>query len=71
MPLGIGMSVATCCIFYMLISSVVVGLVPYNELDPDTPISSAFASYGMGWAVYVILLYSYRAMSFPIQRNSS
>lgn len=54
MPLGIGMSVATCCIFYMLISSVVVGLVPYNELDPDTPISSAFASYGMGWAVYII-----------------
>ncbi|KAL1821157.1 hypothetical protein ACET3Z_016026 [Daucus carota] len=54
MPLGIGMSVATCCIFYMLVSSVVVGLVPYNELDPDTPISSAFASYGMGWAVYII-----------------
>lgn len=51
LPLGIGISVSTCCILYMLVSIVVVGLVPYDALNPDTPISSAFASYGMGWAV--------------------
>ncbi|WCJ43567.1 cationic amino acid transporter 2 [Euphorbia peplus] len=54
LPIGIGISLAICCILYMLVSVVIVGLVPYFALDPDTPISSAFASHGMQWAVYVI-----------------
>ncbi|KAH7855840.1 hypothetical protein Vadar_029585 [Vaccinium darrowii] len=54
LPLGIGIALSLCCILYMLASAVIVGLVPYYALDPDTPISSAFASYGMGWAVYII-----------------
>ena len=37
----------------MLVSAVIVGLVPYYAMDPDTPISSAFASHGMQWAAYV------------------
>ncbi|KAL3344274.1 hypothetical protein AABB24_023618 [Solanum stoloniferum] len=51
MPLGIGFAVSICVILYMLVSAVIVGLVPYYALDPDTPISSAFAGYGMAWAV--------------------
>lgn len=51
MPLGIGAALAICTILYMLVSAVIVGLVPYYALDPDTPVSSAFASYGMNWAV--------------------
>ncbi|CAN1271856.1 Cationic amino acid transporter 2, vacuolar [Linum perenne] len=54
LPIGMGIALAICCILYMLVSVVVVGLVPYYALDPDTPISSAFASYGMQWAVYII-----------------
>ncbi|XP_061356756.1 cationic amino acid transporter 4, vacuolar-like isoform X3 [Gastrolobium bilobum] len=54
LPLGISTALAICCILYMLVSAVIVGLVPYYELDPDTPISSAFSSYGMEWAVYII-----------------
>ncbi|KAJ4828331.1 Carnitine O-acetyltransferase mitochondrial [Turnera subulata] len=54
LPLGVGISLSVCCILYMLVSVVIVGLVPYYALDPDTPISSAFASYGMHWAVYII-----------------
>ncbi|KAF9661225.1 hypothetical protein SADUNF_Sadunf19G0046100 [Salix dunnii] len=54
LPLGIGIALSICCILYMLVSVVIVGLVPYYALDPDTPISSAFASHGMQWAVYVI-----------------
>ncbi|KAK4710060.1 hypothetical protein R3W88_004573 [Solanum pinnatisectum] len=54
MPLGIGFAVSICVILYMLVSAVIVGLVPYYALDPDTPISSAFAGYGMEWAVYII-----------------
>ncbi|XP_065852254.1 cationic amino acid transporter 4, vacuolar isoform X1 [Euphorbia lathyris] len=54
LPLGIGISLSICCILYMFVSVVIVGLVPYFALDPDTPISSAFASHGMQWAVYII-----------------
>ncbi|GAV88379.1 AA_permease_2 domain-containing protein/AA_permease_C domain-containing protein [Cephalotus follicularis] len=54
LPLGIGLALSTCCALYMLISVVIVGLVPYYAMDPDTPISSAFASHGMQWAAYII-----------------
>ncbi|KAF3606003.1 hypothetical protein DY000_02051557 [Brassica cretica] len=33
---------------------VIVGLVPYYTLDPDTPISSAFGDSGMQWAAYIL-----------------
>ncbi|KAJ9693743.1 hypothetical protein PVL29_009615 [Vitis rotundifolia] len=54
LPLGIGLALAICCILYMLVSVVIVGLVPFYELNADTPISSAFSSYGMKWAAYTI-----------------
>ncbi|XP_057437765.1 cationic amino acid transporter 4, vacuolar-like [Lotus japonicus] len=54
LPIGISTALAICCILYMLVAAVIVGLVPYYELNPDTPISSAFSSYGMDWAVYLI-----------------
>lgn len=50
LPLGIGLSLSLCCALYMMVSVVIVGLVPYYEMDPDTPISSAFAEHGMQWA---------------------
>lgn len=54
LPLGIGAALSICCALYMLVSIVIVGLVPYHEMDPDTPISTAFASHGMQWAAYVV-----------------
>ncbi|KAK4272357.1 hypothetical protein QN277_020925 [Acacia crassicarpa] len=54
LPLGIGASLSICCALYMMTSIVVLGLVPYYAIDPDTPISSAFASHGMQWAAYII-----------------
>eukprot|EP00262_Sarcandra_glabra_P015748 TRINITY_DN4935_c0_g2_i1.p1 TRINITY_DN4935_c0_g2~~TRINITY_DN4935_c0_g2_i1.p1 ORF type:complete len:639 (+),score=109.05 TRINITY_DN4935_c0_g2_i1:272-2188(+) len=54
LPLGIGIALSICCSLYMLVSVVIVGLIPYYSMDPDTPISSAFASHGMQWAVYII-----------------
>lgn len=50
LPLGMGLTLSVCCLLYMMVSVVVVGLVPYHAIDPDTPISSAFAQYGMHWA---------------------
>ncbi|XP_004288380.1 PREDICTED: cationic amino acid transporter 2, vacuolar-like [Fragaria vesca subsp. vesca] len=54
LPLGIGAALSICCALYMLVSMVIVGLVPYHAMDPDTPISTAFASHGMQWASYII-----------------
>lgn len=54
LPLGIGMTLTLCCILYMLVSVVIVGLVPYYALNPDTPISSAFSANGMQWAAYIV-----------------
>jgi cationic amino acid transporter 1 len=50
LPLGIGISLLLCCLLYMMVSVVIVGLVPYYAMDPDTPISSAFSSHGIQWA---------------------
>lgn len=51
LPLGVGISLSLSCILYMLLSFVIVGLVPYYDLNKDTPISSAFFDYNLKWAV--------------------
>ncbi|PKA50914.1 Cationic amino acid transporter 2, vacuolar [Apostasia shenzhenica] len=54
LPLGIASSLSICCFLYMMVSVVIVGLVPYFTMDPDTPISSAFVEHGMHWAMYIV-----------------
>ncbi|KAL5708711.1 Carnitine O-acetyltransferase mitochondrial [Ranunculus cassubicifolius] len=54
LPIGIGVAVFICCALYMMVSIVIVGLIPYNAMDPDTPISSAFSTHGMQWAAHII-----------------
>ncbi|XP_037422572.1 cationic amino acid transporter 3, mitochondrial-like isoform X1 [Triticum dicoccoides] len=54
LPLGIGAALSICCFLYMMVAVVIVGIVPYFAMDPDTPISSAFAKHGMQWAMYVV-----------------
>lgn len=56
LPLGIALALGTCSILYMMVSSVIVGVVPYSLMDPDTPMSSAFSNNGMPWAMYVVKL---------------
>ncbi|KAK4481823.1 hypothetical protein RD792_012734 [Penstemon davidsonii] len=56
LPMGIGIALSICCTLYMLVSAVIVGLVPYYAMDPDTPISSAFASHDIKWAAYIITI---------------
>ncbi|CAH8309341.1 unnamed protein product [Eruca vesicaria subsp. sativa] len=38
----------------MIFLMVIVGLVPYYTLDPDTPISSTFGDSVMQWAAYIL-----------------
>lgn len=51
LPLGIALSLFVCSTLYMVVSFVIVGIVPYNMMDVDTPMSTAFASNGMPWAM--------------------
>ncbi|KAK6151428.1 hypothetical protein DH2020_014063 [Rehmannia glutinosa] len=62
LPMGIGFALSICCTLYMLVSAVIVGLVPYYAMDPDTPISSAFASHGIKWAAFIITFGSCTAL---------
>ncbi|CAK9870682.1 unnamed protein product [Sphagnum jensenii] len=63
LPLGIGFSLFICASLYMLVSAVIVGLVPFNLIDPDTPLSSAFNDHGMPWATYVVAAGAIAALS--------
>ncbi|XP_021756006.1 cationic amino acid transporter 4, vacuolar-like [Chenopodium quinoa] len=54
LPLGIGISLFLSCVLYMILSFIIVGLVPYYDLDKDTPISSAFSVYGVEWAALIV-----------------
>lgn len=63
LPIGIALTLLITSIVYMLVSSVVVGIVPYYLIDPDTPMSTIFASNGMPWAMYVVTCGAVAALS--------
>jgi len=63
LPLGIGLSLSICSGLYMLVSAVIVGIVPYYAMNPDTPISSAFADHGMHWAMFIVMAGAVAALS--------
>eukprot|EP01018_Ginkgo_biloba_P024195 Gb_34080 [translate_table: standard] len=63
LPLGIGISLSICSSLYMLVSAVIVGIVPYFAMDPDTPISSAFSHHGLPWAMYIVTAGAVAALS--------
>ncbi|XP_061363864.1 cationic amino acid transporter 2, vacuolar-like isoform X2 [Gastrolobium bilobum] len=62
LPIGIAASLFLCCGMYMMVSIVVIGLVPYYAINPDTPISSAFSDNGMQWAGYIINVGAFTAL---------
>ncbi|CAM6091494.1 unnamed protein product [Calypogeia fissa] len=63
LPLGIALALGICSVLYMLVSSVIVGIVPYSQMDPDTPMSTAFAINGMPWAMYIVTAGAVAALS--------
>jgi APA family basic amino acid/polyamine antiporter len=54
MPIGIIGSLAICTILYILTSAVLVGIVPYNELNVAAPIALAVDRIGMPWFATVV-----------------
>ncbi|MFA6093750.1 MAG: amino acid permease [Elusimicrobiota bacterium] len=53
-PIGIIASLIICTILYIAVAAVLTGMVPYNKLNIDAPVSDAFAQIGMPWASFII-----------------
>jgi len=55
-PIGIIVSLIVCTLLYILVSAVLTGMVPYNQIDINAPVSKAFEAKGLPWAQFVISL---------------
>jgi len=53
-PIAIITSLIICTILYISVSAVLTGMVPYNKIDIDAPVSNAFKQVGLEWAQLVI-----------------
>jgi APA family basic amino acid/polyamine antiporter len=49
-PIGIVVSLVVCTILYIAVVAVLTGMVKYDQLDVNAPVSLAFAQKGLGWA---------------------
>ena len=55
-PIGIISSLILCTILYISVSAVLIGMVPYDKINIDAPVSNAFAQVGLTWAQFLISL---------------
>ncbi|MFA6029085.1 MAG: amino acid permease [Elusimicrobiota bacterium] len=55
-PIGIIASLIVCTVLYIAVSAVLTGMVPYDKINIDAPVSDAFAQVGLPWAQFIIAL---------------
>ena len=48
-PIGIITSLVLCTVLYIAVSAVLTGMVPYNKINIDAPVSKAFEQVGLPW----------------------
>jgi APA family basic amino acid/polyamine antiporter len=53
-PIGIIWSLVVCTILYIAVAAVLTGMVPYKEINIETPVSDAFRRAGLPWARFLI-----------------
>jgi APA family basic amino acid/polyamine antiporter len=53
-PIGIITSLIVCTILYIAVSAILTGMVPYNQINIDAPVSTAFKQVGLPWAQLLI-----------------
>ena len=53
-PIGIITSLVLCTILYIAVSAVLTGMVRYNKINIDAPVSDAFRQVGLPWAQLLI-----------------
>jgi len=49
MPIGIIAALIICMLLYVGVAVVLTGIVPYTQIDPAAPVSSALKQLGLGW----------------------
>jgi len=55
-PIAIITSLILCTVLYIAVAAVLTGMVPYNKINIDAPVSNAFAQAGLPWAQFIISL---------------
>ncbi len=55
-PFAIIASLLICTVLYIAVAAVITGMLPYNQINIDAPVSNAFKQVGIGWAQFVISL---------------
>jgi APA family basic amino acid/polyamine antiporter len=83
MPIGIIGSLLICTVLYILTSGVLVGIVPYTELNDPAPIAKAVNQIGLPWfavlvkigaiaglsSVMLVLLYGQTRIFYTMARD--
>ena len=83
MPIGILGSLIVCTILYILTSAVLVGIVPYTDLNDPAPIAKAVNQIGLPWfavlvkigaiaglsSVMLVLLYGQTRIFYTMARD--
>lgn len=54
LPLGIIASLGIATMLYVLMSTTIVLMVPYNQIDVNAPFAAAFMHVGMGWVAKIV-----------------
>jgi APA family basic amino acid/polyamine antiporter len=55
-PIGIITSLILCTVLYIAVAGVLTGIVHYDKINIDAPVSDAFRQIGLGWAQFIISL---------------
>jgi APA family basic amino acid/polyamine antiporter len=55
-PIGIIASLVICTILYILVSGILTGMVHYEQINIDAPVSDAFGKVGLTWARFIVSL---------------
>jgi APA family basic amino acid/polyamine antiporter len=53
-PIGIVASLIICTVLYIAVSAVLTGMVRYDQIDINAPVSTAFKTVGLTWAQLLI-----------------
>jgi len=55
-PIGIISSLVVCTVLYIVVSGVLTGMVRYDKIDINAPVSNAFKQVGLPWAEGIVSL---------------
>ncbi len=55
-PIAIVVSLVLCTLLYIAVSAVLTGMVRYDQIDKDAPVSNAFMQVGLPWVQFLVSL---------------